>query len=156
VCVVDEIRQRPRRRRGLFGGVKFGGMISEGSPIAGRCVQRESACDPCARPPGGAPFGNHPTSTHVPRPRKGRAAAPIDTARRAGTHRANPEKATPDVRYFDDRLKADNTTVHSLHSGQWHPASWSSLALLLSPSVMTHSPTGTHHCCSLNCCSSHC
>jgi len=73
-----------------------------------------------------------------------------------GPYRANPEKATPDVRYFDDRLWADNTTVHSLHSGQWHPASWSSLALLLSPSVMTHSPSGTLHCCSLNCCSFHC
>lgn len=92
---MDEVRQRPRHRRGLFGGVKFGGMISEGSPIAGRCVQRESAYDPCAWPPGGAPIGNHPTSTHVPRPRKGRAAAPIDTARRAGITELTPKKQRP-------------------------------------------------------------
>lgn len=82
---MDEIRQRPRRRRGLFGGVKFGGMISEGSPIAGRCVHWESAYDLYSWPPGSVLFENHPTSTHVLRPRKGRAAAPIDTARRAGT-----------------------------------------------------------------------
>ncbi|XP_026808830.1 uncharacterized protein LOC113551028 [Rhopalosiphum maidis] len=59
-------------------------MISEGSPIAGRCVRWESAYDPYAWPPGSAPIENRTTSTHVLRPRKGRAADSIDTARRAG------------------------------------------------------------------------
>lgn len=57
---------------------------------------------------------------------------------------SNPEKPTPDVRYSDDRLPTDNTTVHS---GQQQPTRWSSQSVCrLSPPVMTHIPFASLQC----------
>lgn len=129
-------------------------MISEGSRA------RESACDPCARPVGGAAVVGARRSIHaaVRTPRKGCAAAPrsIQPAGTAALYRATPKNRRPtcDTPAADSRrtTRLPFTSLRSRTAGapvvRGIPAKYysGSRRVAPSPSVMTHTPCTTLRC----------